>query len=619
MDIRQVLARLRERWRPVLIVHIFFSLAGLAILAPLFSLTLRALLNLTGRAAAADQDIALLLLTPAGLIGGIFLAALWLAIFSLELGALLAIAVAADHDKRLRPGQAIAYALHNALRLLQLTTLLTLRVLIYLLPFLLALWLVANALLRDHDINYYLTEHPPQFMVALGLAGLCALLLFWFLGRRLLDWSLALPLTLLGESTPRDAFATSTQLTRDTAHRRQFAGTLLGWLAAAALLTLVPPLLLTAVAAALIGLVAENLPLLVVLLGATMLCWVALNVVASGAVLGSFAFALSALYERLGPPLSNTRVSQDLQASNSRVSGWSGTGITVAIVVAAALATAAGLLLLRGIELEDETLVIAHRGAAGAAPENTLAAIERALQDGADWVEIDVQESRDGEVVVVHDSDFMKLAGNPLKVWDGTLADIQEIDVGSWFGSTFADQRVPTLREVLTTVRGRAKLVIELKYYGHDIKLEQRVIDVVEAQDMADQVVLMSLKLEGVQKAKALRPDWTAGLLAATAVGDLTRLDVDFLAVSAGLAKRGFVRRARSAGKPVFVWTINDAISLSDWMSRGVAGVITDEPALAREVLLQRAQLTTVQRLILSTAGLLGKSRAPGSYRDQSP
>jgi glycerophosphoryl diester phosphodiesterase len=380
-----------------------------------------------------------------------------------------------------------------------------------------------------------------------------------------------------------------------------------------------PPLLLTGIAGALIGLVSGNLPLLVVLLGATIMCWIALNVVVSAAVMGSFAFVLSGLYLHLGPHLSENRVREELTAPDSPVSRWSGTGITTAIVLAAAVATAAGLLLLRGIELEDKTLVIAHRGAAGAAPENTLAAIERALSDGADWVEIDVQESRDGEVVVVHDSDFMKLAGNPLKVWDGNLADIQQIDVGSWFGNEFADQRVPTLRRVLTTVRGRAKLVIELKYYGHDIALEQRVIDVVEAEDMADQVVLMSLKLEGVQKAKTLRPDWTVGLLAATAVGDLTRLDVDFLAVSAGLAQRGFVRRARHAGKPVFVWTVNDAISLSDWMSRGVAGVITDEPALAREVLAQRAQLTTGQRLILSTAGRLGKSRAPGSYRDQSP
>ncbi len=229
------------------------------------------------------------------------------------------------------------------------------------------------------------------------------------------------------------------------------------------------------------------------------------------------------------------------------------------------------------------------------------------------------RKRRDGEVVVIHDSDFMKLAGEPLKVWDGSLEEIRQIDVGSWFGAEFSDQRVPTLRDVLATVRGRSKLVVELKYYGHDENLEQRVIDIIEAEQMEADVVLMSLKLPAVQKAKALRPDWTVGLLAATAVGDLTRLDVDFLAVSAGIASRGFIRRSRRAGIPVFVWTVNDAVSLSEWISHGVTGVITDEPALAREVLAQRAALTPGQRLMLSAASWLGKAEAPRVYRDESP
>jgi glycerophosphoryl diester phosphodiesterase len=264
-------------------------------------------------------------------------------------------------------------------------------------------------------------------------------------------------------------------------------------------------------------------------------------------------------------------------------------------------------------------LVVAHRGAAGAAPENTLASVRRALEDGADWVEIDVQETRDGEVVVVHDSDFMKLAGNPLKVWEGDLAQVRALDVGSWFDARFGDERVPTLEEVLDMVRGRARLVIELKYYGHDEQLERRVVELVEAAGMADQVAIMSLKLPGVLKLRELRPDWTIGLLSATAVGDLSRTPVDFLAVNAGMASGGFIRRAHAAGKQVFVWTINDALSLSKWMSAGVDGVITDEPALARQVLQERDELSAAERLLLSAALFFGRPEALGSYRDNSP
>ena len=110
----------------------------------------------------------------------------------------------------------------------------------------------------------------------------------------------------------------------------------------------------------------------------------------------------------------------------------------------------------------------------------------------------------------------MKLAGNPVKVWEADLATIQQIDIGSWFDPEFANERVPTLAQVLEEIKGRSKLVIELKYYGHDQQLEQRVIDLVEAAGMEQDIVIMSLKLEGIEKVQALRPDWTTGLLAAT-------------------------------------------------------------------------------------------------------
>jgi glycerophosphoryl diester phosphodiesterase len=275
--------------------------------------------------------------------------------------------------------------------------------------------------------------------------------------------------------------------------------------------------------------------------------------------------------------------------------------------------------LLNGIQISDTVTVVAHRGAAGKAPENTLASIQQAITDGTDWVEIDVQETADGEVIVIHDSDFMKLASVNLKVWDGTLEQIRDIDIGSWFDPQFSAERVPTLVEVLEASRGKAHVVIELKYYGHDQQLEQRVVDIVEQLDMVDEVAIMSLKYEGIQKIRALRPDWTIGLLSATAIGNLASLDVDFLAVAQGMATPGFVRRSHEQGKKVFVWTINDAVTLSRMMSLGVDGVITDEPALAREVIADRADLNPAERLLMHTAILFGKPEPQRLYRDESP
>ena len=117
----------------------------------------------------------------------------------------------------------------------------------------------------------------------------------------------------------------------------------------------------------------------------------------------------------------------------------------------------------------------------------------------------------------------------------------------------------------------------------------------------------------------ALRPNWRVGLLAATAIGDMTRLEADFLAVNTGMATTDFIRRARKAGRDVYVWTVNDPLSMSRMISRGAVGLITDEPALAREVLSERAKLSTSERLLLQVADLFDLKMNTKTYRDASP
>ncbi len=129
----------------------------------------------------------------------------------------------------------------------------------------------------------------------------------------------------------------------------------------------------------------------------------------------------------------------------------------------------------------------------------------------------------------------------------------------------------------------------------------------------------MSLKHEGIQKFNALRPDWSTGLLLTKAIGDLSKLDVDFLAVNTAMATSGFIRRTQSAGKQVYVWTVNDQVSMSRMMSLGVDGIITDEPELARTVLVERSELNSIERLLIHTAVLLGRPVPQRTYRDQSP
>ena len=253
-------------------------------------------------------------------------------------------------------------------------------------------------------------------------------------------------------------------------------------------------------------------------------------------------------------------------------------------------------------------LIIAHRGASALAPENTLAAFNLAADQRTDFVELDVQESADGQVLVVHDSDLMKVGGHPTKIWNGDAATLRAIDIGSFMDPKFAAERVPTLAEALAECKGRCRVIVELKSYGHNQQLEERVVAIVEAAGMQDDCVFMSLDHNMVRKMKELRPSWRAGLLVAKAMGDLTELKADFLAVEARMASRQFVRRAHRANQDVYIWTVNDPAWMFLGLSRGVDGLITDKPDIARQVIEARAQMSEPQRFLTALLIRMGAS-----------
>jgi glycerophosphoryl diester phosphodiesterase len=199
------------------------------------------------------------------------------------------------------------------------------------------------------------------------------------------------------------------------------------------------------------------------------------------------------------------------------------------------------------------------------------------------------------------------------------MDDIADIDIGSWFDPTYGSERAPLLRDVLTAAKDRSNVIIELKYYGHDVDLENRVIALVEEAGMEEQVATMSLHYPAVEKMLGLRPDWRTGVLAATAVGDLTGLDGDFLAVNTGLVSSGLVARAEDAGKDVYAWTVNDPLTIARMLSLGVDGLITDDPALAREMASRYAELSTPERIALALADRLDLVFDPEAAEELRP
>lgn len=243
-----------------------------------------------------------------------------------------------------------------------------------------------------------------------------------------------------------------------------------------------------------------------------------------------------------------------------------------------------------------------------------MAAVKAAIDSGAQWVEIDVQETADGEVVVIHDRDLKKIGGVSLTVAGSSLEELQQVDIGSWFGEEFSGERLPTLDEVLRMCKNRIKVNIELKYYGAQQQLEQRVAQTVDAQDMANEVVIMSLDLQGIMRMRNLRPDWTLGLLSSVSVGNLAALDVDFLALNARFTSRRLVRQIHQQGKKVMVWTVNDPVGMSSMATRGVDVIITDEPALGVALMEHRKDLQPPERMLMQLGDIFQK---PSLFKEQ--
>jgi glycerophosphoryl diester phosphodiesterase len=414
-----------------------------------------------------------------------------------------------------------------------------------------------------------------------------------------------LPLVLFENITGSSALRVSRE--RVTGRRRTLLLWIAGWVLASIVLSVLATSAVVFLGRVLVPRSTGSLELMVVTVGLTLTLSVVVNLVVNLMSTTTLATILFGLYRKFGSkgrielPNLNTAAAPDdrtgLKVTRKRLLGISIIGIVLAAVV--------GVAAIETVRLEDHTEITAHRGSSASAPENTLAAVRKAIEDGADWVEFDVQETADGEVVLLHDRDFMRVAGVDLKIWDVTRADLADIDIGSGFAPEFKDERVPTLSDVLAECKGKIRVNIELKYYGHNEELEQRVIDVVEAHGMSPDVVIMSLKIDAVRRMKSLRPGWKIGLLTTATLGNVANVNADFLAVNTR-ARRSFVRSAHEIGKEVYVWTVNDAVTMSTMIGRNVDNLITDRPALARAVLQQRARICAPERLLLELAEDLG-------------
>ena len=603
---RRVLKLFRLNWKLFLGIHIAVNVFSLVVLTPLLTLVLGWLVLASGQTALTDEDILFYALSPTGLPVVLLAVGLYTTVVVFELATMITAGQQIALGRMLKPSELGRFLLIKFWPLLQLTLHMIGRTTLMAAPFVAASALIFYIFLTGYDINYYLTGRPAVFWWAGGLILLCLVTMAGLLLRVLSGWVLALPLLLLDNKSP----AMSLKQSRIASVSMWFpiAVILLTlFLANAGVLGLIS-LLADLAIHGVVALAGESLQVMAYLLGIVLIAWWVISVAIAFFSNSILALVILLMFDRLigvtsaenslaePPPV---RFDLHWNFSTGQL-----TGLLIVISLAAGLAIS---ITMNRFDLEDHTSVIAHRGASADAPENTLAALELAIYEGADWVEIDVQETREGAVVVIHDSDLKKIGGSGLKVFEASLAELQGVDIGSWKHPSFSDQRVPTLQQVLGLCKNRINILIELKYYGREERLEERVAALVEFAGMQDQIMMMSLSYPGIQKMKAIQPDWKVGLLSSVAMGDITRLDADFFAINANFASRSLIKRAHKRNREVMVWTVNDPISISAMMSKGADGIITDKPGLAAKIREERAGLDIHERMMIQLASFFGK------------
>lgn len=248
---------------------------------------------------------------------------------------------------------------------------------------------------------------------------------------------------------------------------------------------------------------------------------------------------------------------------------------------------------------QGNVMVIAHRGASAYAPENTLAAFRKAVELRADAIEIDVRQTSDSQLVVIHDASIKRTTNGTGDVEELTLRQLKAFDAGSWFDEQFREEKIPTLEETISILDTSTILIIEIKESsGTYPGIEKRVVDVIKKNRLEKRVILKSFEKEVLLYLRELAPEipllyvyvfkvpflnltidhWLSSI-------NVMEFDVEYLQPHRVFLTKGFVEEAHKNGKKVIAWGVDTEEDMKEAIEMGVDGIETDYPDVVRRML----------------------------------
>ncbi|MED3575223.1 glycerophosphodiester phosphodiesterase [Cytobacillus praedii] len=231
---------------------------------------------------------------------------------------------------------------------------------------------------------------------------------------------------------------------------------------------------------------------------------------------------------------------------------------------------------------------VAHRGAAGYAPENTIAGFDLAVEMKADYIEIDVQRSKDGEIVVIHDTTVDRTTDGTGKVGDLTFEQLRSLDAGSWKGEQFAGEPIPTFEEILDRYHGKVGILIELKAPELYPGIEKQVAEALKERNLDkpqnEKIIIQSFNFESMKSMDQLLPKVPIGVLTSnlkdTTAEALQEFSTyaDWFNPSYGIVTEELVNQVHSLGMQLGSWTVRSQEAADFLFDMKVDAIITDYP-----------------------------------------
>ena len=234
-------------------------------------------------------------------------------------------------------------------------------------------------------------------------------------------------------------------------------------------------------------------------------------------------------------------------------------------------------------------MIMAHRGFSAEAPENTLPAFQKCIDEGITAAELDVQMLKDGTIIVMHDDNLGRTTGLDKDVWEVTYDEIKDLDNGRFFDEEYAGTTIPTLDEVIRLAgSGKDKLYlnIEIKRNGHDDGITQKVVDIIEANDYIGYCNVTSQDYKTLEEIRAINPSVLTAYTSVIGIGNIEMLDAaDIISIQETFATYENIDRIHRAGKHVFVWTVNEQNTMEKLVSLNVDAILTNDPSLCKVVI----------------------------------